>query len=76
MKEVLIESGNYRVVCIKHKYYSSVYLQRKAWFIWHSDNRGLQIGVNVDKMKVAKALMTFAHEDDTIQKAMRLLAKR
>ncbi len=75
-KEVLIESGNYRVVCIQHKYYSCVCLQRKVWFIWSTISSGLQIGERVSKIDAANALMTFAYDDNAIHKAMKLLSKR
>lgn len=73
-KQVIIESGAYRVIMFKRGKYHVVMLQRNS-ICWASNCEAILLQSELMIKPAALALMRFRYEENTTEKALYLLGK-
>lgn len=73
-KQVIIESGAYRVIMFKRGKYPVVMLQRNS-ICWASNCEAILLQSELMIKSAAMALMRFRYEEDYTKKALYLLGK-
>lgn len=73
-KQVITESGAYRVIMFKRGKYPVVILQRNG-ICWASNCEGILLQTELLAKTAAYALMRFRYEENSTKKALSLLTK-